>query len=68
LPLETLVLDHTTITDRSVPHLVTLKKLKHLFIADTHISKEGLAQLKAALPECKIQIERRESKPGKGAA
>jgi hypothetical protein len=44
------------ITDKAVKHLVKLKGLKSLNIKSTRISAEGVKQLEAALPDCKIEV------------
>jgi hypothetical protein len=44
------------ITDKAVKHLVKLKGLRSLNIKSTRISAEGVKQLEAALPDCKIQV------------
>jgi hypothetical protein len=44
------------ITDKAVKHLVKLKGLRSLNIKSTRISAEGVKQLEAALPACKIQV------------
>jgi Leucine-rich repeat (LRR) protein len=42
------------ITDASIDHLRKLTSLKTLVIGQTSISDQGVAQLRAALPRCKI--------------
>jgi hypothetical protein len=42
------------VTDAGLEHLKSLASLKELELWDTQVTKEGLAKLKAALPNCKI--------------
>lgn len=44
----------TQITDKSVPVLKGLKKLKDLQVQRTSLSNSGIKELKSALPNCKI--------------
>lgn len=52
--LETLVVSRTRISDDAVKHVAKFKKLKSLTVRETQLSAEGLDELRAALPTCKI--------------
>jgi hypothetical protein len=52
--LEELQLDHTAVSDESVASLSRWTKLKSLDVTGTVITPEGLAKLRAALPDCEI--------------
>jgi hypothetical protein len=45
----------TTITDEAVPHLVRLRGLASLETSNTFITPDGVAELRQALPKCKIR-------------
>lgn len=45
----------TTITDASVPFLSSLQHLKSLNVGDTGITDDGMAEIQAALPNCKVE-------------
>lgn len=47
-------LDATGITDKSIPALKSLAKLQYLNISETDLTREGLLELREALPECRI--------------
>jgi hypothetical protein len=47
--LQILSLNNNQINDLSIPHLSKLKNLKYLFITETDLSGEGIAELKSAL-------------------
>ncbi|MBL8827856.1 MAG: serine/threonine protein kinase [Planctomycetaceae bacterium] len=48
-------LQSTDVTDASVEKLATLKDIKNLTVKGTKITPEGIARLRAALPNCKIE-------------
>ncbi|PQO36940.1 hypothetical protein C5Y96_07195 [Blastopirellula marina] len=52
--LEVLFLLGTQVTDDSVEALSQMKSLKELYLQETAVTPEGLAQLRAALPETEI--------------
>ena len=52
--LTTLGLDNTQITDAGLKELAEVHKLKYLVLIKTKVTKEGVAELKKALPNCKI--------------
>ncbi|MBI1249642.1 hypothetical protein GC197_17595 [bacterium] len=52
--LEILFLLGTNITDASVEPLSQMKSLKELYVEETAITPEGVAKLRAALPDTKI--------------
>jgi len=52
--LEELNLTHTYVSDVSIEILTNLKKLKDLRLSGTRFTKEGVAKLVRALPECEI--------------
>jgi hypothetical protein len=52
--LHTLGLESTPVTDGAVRHLKTMKQLKELRVPRTGITPQGVAVLRAALPECEI--------------
>jgi Leucine-rich repeat (LRR) protein len=52
--LETLRLDGSAITDDGLTHLHNLKNLKHLTLTRTAVTDTGIAELRKALPACKI--------------
>ena len=52
--LEWLSLHGNVITDKGIVHLKGLKKLKELHLKLTLVSPFGFAELKEALPNCKI--------------
>lgn len=54
--LETLSVWRATLTDESVAELARLTKLKRLDLRDSTINSANVAQLKAALPNCDIQV------------
>jgi hypothetical protein len=54
--LEELNFDHNNITDAGLEHLKGLTKLKSLGIWTTGVSDEGIANLQAVLPNCKIDF------------
>jgi eukaryotic-like serine/threonine-protein kinase len=57
LPLTNLSLWKTRVTDAGVIHLKQMKKLQHLWLEGTKVSAAGIAELRAALPECKIYAD-----------
>ena len=50
--------DRSDFTDKSVEYLSTLKTLLDLQIADSQMTESGLAELKEALPDCKVSTVR----------
>ena len=52
--LKNLWLHNTVISDKGIPDLANLKSLEQLEIYDTMITDEGVEQLQAALPQCRI--------------
>lgn len=54
--VQTLILDDTKISDRSVDLLVGLHDLRHLSICNTRLSEDGIQRLRTALPETKIEV------------
>lgn len=55
--MERLDLGNTRITDDGVPHLMRLTNLRGLSIDGTRLSQDGIAQLRLALPECRVWPE-----------
>jgi hypothetical protein len=57
--LKKLWLHNTAVTDKGIAFLANLKSLEQLEIYDTLVSDEGVRQLQAALPQCRIvrQVE-----------
>jgi Leucine-rich repeat (LRR) protein len=45
----------TPMTDADLVHLKPLKRLEYLGIANTRVTKTGIADLKKSLPNCKIE-------------
>jgi hypothetical protein len=45
------------ITDAELEKLKTLKSLKYLYLTDTNATREGVAELQRALPNCKIKSD-----------
>jgi hypothetical protein len=52
--LESLHVNCTAITDVGLPHLYHLPSLKDLWLIDTFVTPEGVASIKAALPDCQV--------------
>ncbi len=52
--LESIIVDHSSITDAGLEHLSALKKLKRLDARNTKVTAAGVAKLQQALPNCKI--------------
>lgn len=52
--LETLSLNRSDVTTESLADLMAMTTLRVLFIADTHLSPQAMAELKTALPQCRI--------------
>jgi hypothetical protein len=51
-----LSLECTTVDDSVVPILATLSSLRRLALWDTRITVDGLARLRAALPNCSVEL------------
>ncbi|MBI1901073.1 MAG: hypothetical protein HYS13_08180 [Planctomycetia bacterium] len=56
--LEWLDLSCSELTDASVDQLVKFQKLRRLELSATHVTEDGLARLRTALPNCKISYWR----------
>jgi internalin A len=52
--LRLLLLDGTKVTDEGLKELTSLKSLRSVNLRKTGVTKEGVAQLKKALPACRI--------------
>ena len=52
--LVVLYLDRNPITDTDLEHLKSMKRLKELHLNGTKVTKQGVAALKQALPNCAI--------------
>jgi serine/threonine protein kinase len=52
--LQTLWLPSAPVTDASLEQIAKYPKLKHVILRDTKVTAKGLAQLRAALPQCRI--------------
>lgn len=61
--LQQLSLTHTRVTDPGLDHLHGLSNLKRLSVNTEKVSREGVAAVKAALPNCKIDPEFRTDLP-----
>ena len=48
-------LSGAALTDNSLPYLQRLRSLRKLDLTDTGLSQEAIEELRAALPDCKIQ-------------
>ena len=46
-----------SVSDADLEHLYGLKNLKGITLGDTGVTVEGLAKLKAALPECRVRSD-----------
>lgn len=53
--LTDLRLSNTFVTDASIPHLSRFTSLTHLELLETSITPEGLAEIRKAIPGCKIE-------------
>lgn len=53
--LHTLSLMATSVTDDAIPHLKEMRQLRMLQVGSTSLTPEGIAELRIALPECKIR-------------
>jgi len=53
--LEQLILTDTKITDAGLRRLQDVKKLRELSLIGTSTTKDGVAQLKRALPNCRVR-------------
>ena len=56
--LEHLNLSGNKITDRALAQLRQMRKLRWLDLHQTHMTEEGIRQLKRALPNAHIQFSR----------
>ena len=52
--LKSLIVNSTKITDAGLKDIAKLQKLKSLWLSDTNITDEGAAELRKALPNCRI--------------
>ena len=52
--LQTLILSYTAITDEGLVHFKGLTKLQRLVLGRTQVTDAGVAELKKALPNCRI--------------
>jgi Leucine-rich repeat (LRR) protein len=52
--LQKLFISYTNITDASVPTIKGLTNLNTLYMQGTKISNEGVQEITAALPNCRI--------------
>jgi hypothetical protein len=52
--LSVLVLNACTVGDEAIPDLARLERLTYLYVANTNITNEGVAKLRAALPGCQV--------------
>ena len=52
--LKSLIVNSTKITDAGLKDIAKLKQLTELYLTDTQVTKAGVAELKKALPKCKI--------------
>lgn len=53
--LTKLILRQTTVSDGGMSHLSGLSNLRVLYVMETQVSERGVAQVQAALPNCKIE-------------
>ena len=58
--LEKLWLHDTPVDDKAVEALSGFRNLKELYVYRTGISKKGLAQIRKALPRCRLLAEAEE--------
>jgi hypothetical protein len=63
--LSQLSLDSTGVTDQGVQWLRSMAGLKQLNLYHTLITEKGFADLKAALPECKVVFDRDSALPSR---
>lgn len=62
--VDTLILDHTEVTDAGLVKLAQFKQLKYLYIQRTPTTSEAVNKLRQDLPDCQIiWIERQRRKP-----
>jgi len=54
LPLVLIVLHKTRITDAGLRHLAGIKNLREIHIGETAVTDAGVAALKQALPELRV--------------
>jgi hypothetical protein len=57
LPIEKLQLEFTPVTDAALEHVARFTRLTELSLQYTNVTNEGVARLKAALPNCRIQSD-----------
>jgi hypothetical protein len=55
--LDRLVIQGSGITDATARKVTRFKKMKYLYLGGTRVSREVVAELRAALPDCRIQVE-----------
>lgn len=53
--LESLQIDRTAVTDSGLRHLVNIKSLKKVLLDETQTTERGRADLRQALPGCKVE-------------
>ena len=53
--LERLYLGGNQVTDAGLEHLIEMKSLEYLDLANTNITDEGVKKLQQALPNCVIR-------------
>ena len=52
--LENLTLSFTNVSDQGLPHLYNLTKLRYLAIQSQVCTAQGIAELRARLPDCNV--------------
>lgn len=55
--LQVLILRNTAVTDAAIEHLRQLQQLQSLDLRKTEVTSEGVAELQASLPGCKIETQ-----------
>jgi hypothetical protein len=53
--LDTLWLSNTKVTDESLEHFKKLTTVRRIVLRGTKVSKEGVEQLRKALPKCTVE-------------
>ena len=61
--LKWLLLTGTKVSDPGMEHLKVLTELKALNLGNTHVTKEGIEELRKALPNCEIIWEEETAQP-----